>query len=117
MLKYLIEEDQLIVNDENTIDELRRFSKKNKSYEAELGSTDDLTMCLVLFGWMSNQELFKELTNIHTINKLREKSEQQVEQDMLPVGWSTDGTEEDYIVDERDLWKSVKTSYMFDDAF
>ena len=117
MLKYLIEEDQLIVNDESTIEELRRFSKKGNSYEAELGATDDLTMCLVLFGWMSNQNLFKELTNIHTINKLREKSEQQIEEEMLPVGWSTDGSEADYIVDEKDVWKPVRNSYMFDDAF
>jgi len=117
MMKYLIEEDQLIVNDEATIEELRRFSKKGNSYEAELGSTDDLTMCLVLFGWMTNQNLFKELTNIHTINKLREKSAAQIEEDMLPVGWSTDGSEEDYIVDEKDVWKPVRNSYMFDDAF
>jgi len=109
MLKLLVEQNQLIINDHDTIEELSRFSKKGTSYEAEPGSTDDLTMCLVLFGWMTNQVLFKELTNIHTLIKLREIDEDQILQDMISFGWVVDGLEEDEPILEKNwLWKTVE---------
>ena len=40
------------------------FAKRGQSWqEAEDGANDDLMMCLVIFGWLSNQPYFKELTN------------------------------------------------------
>jgi hypothetical protein len=90
ILKLLIEQNQLIINDFNTIEELSRFSKKANSYQAEPGFHDDLTMCLVIFAWLSDQKFFQELTDINTIGKLREKTEAQVEEEMLPVGFSPD---------------------------
>lgn len=118
MLKMLIEENQLIVHDKDTIDELKRFSRKNQTYEAEPGCTDDLVMCLVLFAWMTKEDFFKELTNIHTLAKLRERSEAQVEQDVMPFGFLDDGKEDDLIVTDVDVWEPVwKKSGMFNDAF
>ena len=87
MLKLLVEQRQLIINDHDTIHELSRFSKKGTSYEAETGSHDDLVMGLVLFAWMSDQQYFKDLTNINTLMELRDKSEQELEQDMVPFGF------------------------------
>ena len=57
------------------------------SYEAEPGNHDDLTMCLVLFAWLSEQQYFKHLTDIDTLMKLREKDEEEIENDMLPFGF------------------------------
>ena len=91
LLKLLVEQDQLIVNDFNTIGELSTFSKKGTSYEAEPGNHDDLTMGLVLFAWLSNQPYFKEYTNINTLAMLREKSEEEIEADLLPFGIVDDG--------------------------
>lgn len=99
MLKLLIEQDQLIVHDATTIWELSKFSKKNDTYVAEPGATDDLTMCLVLFGWLSEQKYFKDLTNINTIIKLREFSEEQLINDLVPFGFIDDGTS-DYFEDD-----------------
>jgi hypothetical protein len=48
ILKLLIEQNQLIINDFDSIFELSRFSRKNASYEAESGSSDDLVMGLCL---------------------------------------------------------------------
>ena len=93
MLKLLIEQDQLVVNDLATIQELNVFSKKGNSYEAEPGNHDDLVMSLVLFAWVSNQKYFKELTDIDTLKSLREKSDEEIETDVLPFGFINTGHE------------------------
>lgn len=99
MLKLLIEQRQLIINDHNTIHELSRFSKKGTSYEAETGSNDDLVMCLVLFAWMSDQQYFKELTDINTLNILRDKTDEELENELTPFGFMDDGHPEDDVID------------------
>ena len=93
VLKMLIEQNQLIVTDFNTIQELSRFSKKGGSYEAEPGSHDDLVMNLVLFAWLTSQPYFKEITDINTLNNLREKTEEQINEDLLPFGFIDVGEE------------------------
>lgn len=95
LLKLLIEQNQLIIHDVNTISELNTFSKKATSFEAEDGCHDDLVMCLVLFGWLSSQKYFKEYTDINTLASLRDSSDEQLEADMMPF-FVADGTEEIY---------------------
>lgn len=99
MLKLLVEQRQLIINDHNTIHELSRFSKKGVSYEAEPGANDDLVMGLVLFAWMSDQQYFKDLTDINTLQKLRDKTDEELENDLVPFGFMDDGQPEDDIID------------------
>lgn len=99
MLKLLVEQYQLIIHDHDTIHELSRFSKKGSSYEAESGAHDDLVMCLVLFAWMSDQQYFKDLTNINTLMKLRDKSEEDMENDLLPFGFCETGHDEPDVID------------------
>jgi len=48
-------------------------------------------MCLVLFAWLSNQEYFKELTDIDIRKNLFSKNEQAIEDDVLPFGFINDG--------------------------
>lgn len=86
ILKLLIEQDQLILNDFNTIKELSTFSKKGVSWEAESGCHDDLVMGLVLFSWLSNQKFFKELTDINTISQLRDMNDEQIQNELTPFG-------------------------------
>ena len=87
MLKMLVEQNQLIIRDFDTIFELSRFSKKKNSFEAEPGFHDDLVMNLVLFAWMTEQSYFKDMTDINTLLKLREKTEEQIEEELLPFGF------------------------------
>ena len=98
MLKMLIEQDQLIINDFQTINELSTFSRRGNSYEAESGAHDDLVMCLVLFGWMTDQAFFKEVTDINTIDKLRSRNEEELMESLLPIGFNT--YDEDILEDE-----------------
>ncbi len=91
-LKTIIENDKLVINDFDILQELTAFSVKGTSYEAEEGYNDDLVMCLVLFAWLSNQEYFKELTDIDIRKNLFNKNEQAIEDDVLPFGFINDGT-------------------------
>lgn len=91
ILKLLVEQQQLIINDFDTIQELSTFSRKGSSYEAESGKHDDLVMCLVLFSWLSDQRYFKEVTDINTISVLRNKSEDQMMEELTPFGIIDDG--------------------------
>lgn len=112
MLKMLIEQNQLIIQDYNTIQELSRFSRKAGSYEAESGWHDDLVMNLVLFAWLSDQAFFKEMTDINTLSRLREKTEKEIEDDLLPFGFIDSGP-----IDREELkpgFQQVRDNFMAD---
>ncbi len=95
ILKLLIEGDQYIINDFHTIEELSRFSKKNDSYQAEEGWHDDTVMPLVIFGWLSNQNYFKSLTNLDAIEILKERSEKEMYEELVGLeGFIVYGAEE-----------------------
>ena len=111
MLKLLVEQNQLVINDFNTINELSTFSKKGNSYEAEAGKHDDLAMCLVLFAWLSEQQYFKDYTNINTLMSLREKSEEDMDHDLSPFGFVFDGRED--FGDQEEFEKLVPESWMW----
>ena len=89
MLKMLVEQDQLILNDFDTINELSTFSRKGNSYEAESGCHDDLVMGLVLFAWMTDQMFFKEITDINTVNALRQRNEEELMESLMPIGFNS----------------------------
>jgi hypothetical protein len=90
ILKLLIEQDQLIVNDFNTIQELSTFSRRGNSYEAESGTHDDMVMGLVLFSWLTDQTFFKDITDINTMMKLRQKTENELMDNLTPFGFNMD---------------------------
>jgi hypothetical protein len=99
ILKLMIEQDQLIINDFNTIQELSTFSRKGVSWEAEPGSHDDLVMSLVLFSWLSDQMYFKEMTDINTLMKLRERTEQEMMEELMPFGIYDDGLPDENVIE------------------
>jgi len=99
ILKLLIEQEQLIIHDFQTQRELSTFSRRRNSYEAESGSHDDLVMCLVLFAWLSDQTYFKDMTDINTLIRLKENSEQEMMENMLPFGFHDDGIPDDNVIE------------------
>ena len=96
LIKLLIEQDKLIINHEKTIVEFATFSKKNKSYEAEEGKHDDLVMALVLFAWLSGQQYFKEFTDLDPLAFLRDKTDEELLEELLPFGFIDRGTSPEY---------------------
>ena len=89
MIKMLIEQDQIIINDFDTVNEFSTFSRKGGTYQAESGRHDDLVMGLVLFGWMSDQAFFKEITDINTVDKLKQRNENAMIESLLPIGFNS----------------------------
>ena len=79
---------------------------------AEDGPNDDLMMCLVIFGWLSNQPYFKELTNTNARLKMYQEQENLIEQDMAPFGFLDDGInehEQTEIDEYGDVWHLCNT--------
>ena len=105
-LKAIIESDKLLINDYDIIAELTTFVEKSNSFEAEEGCNDDLAMCLVIFAWLIVQDYFKEMTDDDIRKRVYDDQRDQIEQDMAPFGFLSDGiTEESSFVDSAgDRW-------------
>ena len=117
-LKALIEDDKLLVEDYDTIAELTTFIQKGQSFQAEDGCNDDLAMCLVIFSWMAMQPYFKEMHDNDVRQRIYEDQRDQIEQDMAPFGFVSDGLEEDQFKDAQgDVWQVAEygdKSYMWE---
>ena len=106
-LKTLLEDDKLLTVDYDIISELTTFSQKHNSFEAEEGCNDDLAMCLVIFSWLVAQDYFKEMTDNDVRKRIYEEQKNQIEQDMSPFGFISDGLEDmDVFVEQEtgDRW-------------
>jgi len=116
-LKTMIEEDKLNFNDYEIMSELTTFIQKHNSFEAEEGCNDDLAMCLVIYAWLVAQDYFKELTDQDVRKRLYEEQKNQIEQDMAPFGFVSDGFDETSFTDlDGDRWYSDEygdRSYMW----
>ena len=117
-LKTMIEADKLTFCDYDILSELTTFIQKSNSFEAEEGCNDDLAMCLVIYAWLVAQEYFKELTDQDVRKRLYEEQKNQIEQDMAPFGFMSDGLAEDSFVDaDGDRWYTDEygdRSYMWE---
>ena len=118
-LKTLLEDDKLLTVDYDIISELTTFAQKHNSFEAEEGCNDDLAMCLVIFAWLVQQDYFKEMTDNDVRKRIYEEQKNQIEQDMAPFGFVSDGFEdiESFTDDDGDRWHVDEygdRSYMWD---
>ena len=121
-LKTMIEENKLLFSDYDIMSELTTFIQKHNSFEAEEGCNDDLAMCLVIYAWLVAQDYFKELTDQDVRKRLYEEQKNQIEQDMSPFGFISDGMDDDSFVDgDGDRWftdeygdKGGGMNYMWD---
>jgi len=101
-LKTLLEDDKLLTVDYEIISELTTFAQKHNSFEAEEGCNDDLAMCLVIFSWLVAQDYFKEMTDNDVRKRIYEEQKNQIEQDMSPFGFISDGLEDMDIFVEKE---------------
>ena len=118
-LKTLIESDKLLSCDYDIMSELTTFIQKSNSFEAEEGCNDDLAMCLVIYAWLVAQDYFKELTDQDVRKRLYEEQKNQIEQDMAPFGFMSDGIDDEgsFVDNDGDRWHTDEygdRSYMWD---
>ena len=104
ILKLLIEQNQLLIKDRDTINEFHSFIKVKNSYAAEKGTHDDLVMPLVLFGYVSDQPFFKEITDINTLFKIKELQEKEIQEQSGPLAYFYNGQEKEVVKRGNDLW-------------
>ena len=110
--KTMIEKDKIKLHDFNLINELSTFIQKGTSYEADIGSHDDLIMCIVLFAWATNQEFFKDLTDTDFRKKLMEDRDRMINDDVLPFGFIDDGSDIEEIINKgsQEFWNGADFS-------
>ena len=112
-LKTMIESDKVLFKDYDIISELTTFIQKRTSFEAEEGCNDDLAMCLVIYAWMVDQDYFKELTDQDVRKRLYDEQKEQIEQDMAPFGFISDGLDDDEFVESGDRWTKANGDEVF----
>lgn len=92
VLKDLIEKDQLEVNSHKIIEELGLFVLHRKTYASEDPTiNDDLCTTLWLLAWLTKQEVFQQVANIHLRSILTEKKQQYIDSTLTPFGFFEDG--------------------------
>jgi hypothetical protein len=105
MLKEMIEQDRLIIEDFEIIQELSSFISKKGSYEAEVGHHDDLVITLVLFAWAATQNYFKDMTDINIREQLYREKIEKMEEDLMPFGFIDTGPSDTIVDDDGTVWK------------
>jgi hypothetical protein len=101
-IKLLVENHSFLFGCSWLIEEMNKFIKVGKSYEAQKDAHDDLMMCTVLFAYLTTQEIFQDITDINTQGTLRQKREEDMAAEQLPIGYVIDGVNDD-IFEEEDF--------------
>jgi hypothetical protein len=112
-LKTLIETNRMQIFDADIISEFSTFIESKGSYAADEGYHDDLVMPLVLFGWLTTNPYFKELTDVNLRETIFETQINRIEEELTPFGFIEDGREADgpqQYVEDGDLWTVEQNS-------
>lgn len=107
-IKSLLEEKKLNIFDADTIHEFSTFIEKNGSFVADEGYHDDLVMTLVLFGWLTTNQYFRELTDVNIRERIYKQQMMQIEDELTPFGFIDDGLEESVFVADNIVWSTDK---------
>jgi hypothetical protein len=106
-IKSLVEDTKLLIHDVDVIQELSVFTEKGQTFQADEGYNDDLAMCLVLFGWITTNSFFSDLTNVNVREGLFNAEMRMIENDLTPFGEIIDGSEPEAEVMGGDMWFSM----------
>ena len=106
-IKDIIENGGIIINDIDTVQEFSNFVRKGNTWKAEDGSNDDLVMALVVFGFFTTLDYFKEFCELdHRQSLFKKKIGQIEEEELMPV----------FLVEDDDI-SSSDGSKIVDDGF
>jgi hypothetical protein len=112
-LKTLVESDHLIINDHEILEELSTFTRSGTSYKAEEGKHDDLVMCLVMFGYLVQEAVFRELFDFSLRQAFIKKQIEEFDEQLAPIGFLDDGMpaiEEETVIFNGDVWQVRQSS-------
>ena len=82
-------------------------------FKQSASNHDDLMMNLVLFAWFTTTDIFRSLTDIDMKDMLYRERLAAIQDDMLPVGFLGQGSEDHkYSKDEEgNLWFETETKF------
>lgn len=101
VLKELIEKDQLIINSHKIVEELGLFVLHHKTYASEDTSVnDDLCTTMWLLAWLTKQDIFQQVANIHLRSSLTEKKQQYIDSTMTPFGFFDNGQNSQTLIED-----------------
>ena len=103
-LKSLLEEKKLLLFDAECISELSTFVEKSGTFVADEGYHDDLAMCLVLFGWVTTNVFFRDLTDVNIREELYNSQMSSISSNLTPFGIIDTGQEPEVFVENGDAW-------------
>jgi hypothetical protein len=104
-IKNIVEERKILIHDVETIFEMSTFIEKAGSFTADEGYHDDIMMTLVLFGWLTTNTYFKDLTNVDIRKRLYDEQAQNIQDNMTPFGFISDGLEEEEVFNnDNSIW-------------
>lgn len=89
--RELVETQKLLVNDLQLISEISTFIQKKQSYEADIGSHDDLVMCCVLLGYFLTTPEYSHISDMSMKAEILQQRMNMIEDDLLPFGVIDDG--------------------------
>ena len=114
-LKTLIESDKLLFKDREILEEFTWFVARYGSFAAEPGKNDDLAMSLVLFGWLTSQPLFKDLTDLDVREKILQEKTLENEEEVLPFGIVHSEDVNERFESNGYLWEVLDSEDMWDE--
>jgi hypothetical protein len=70
-------------------------------------------MTLVMFAWMTTQQYFKEIVNHDLRKQMQLEMLNQSDEEMPSFGIFNDGNDQNYIVEDGDVWLSREEDAFF----
>jgi len=107
-LKDLLEQKKLDIVDAETIFEIATFESKGSSYEAAIGSHDDLVMNLVMFSWFVSSDAFSNVLDMDLKAMLYEDRVREIEDELFPFGFKSSEKSSDFLDRHNDLVEQQK---------
>lgn len=120
ILRMLVEQRKLKINNLETVDELSNFvkSETDKTYSASKGFHDDICMTLVLLAWLVSdvtfmaylsEELNKETNGSDVYRSLREYTDEEINNKFFGFVYQNSN---DDIINQQPQWEDVGVSVM-----
>lgn len=114
LLKLLIEQNQMIIHDKQTIDELGSFIKKGAGYEADQGKHDDTVTPLWLFSWITQTKFWVNMIEQNVFDGMRELDGTVVDNMIREMSRSLQNTMENALNPEAPKYEIIGDDAWFD---
>lgn len=85
VLKTLVENQQIIINDLRVVQELSTFVRRGATYEADYGHHDDMVTPLMILSWITLQPSFAEITTNRSLETYVKQAVDSAEGDTIEV--------------------------------